>query len=83
MPQNFPEVNWIINQNFVGNVDPNGGTVYTYGDVQLAIWTLIVSNPPNSTDGIGTYTQSHVDDILSQAAANGVNFVERTSGQQL
>ena len=75
MPQNFPEVNWILNQNFVGKVDPNGGTVYTYGDEQLAIWTLIVSNPPNSTAGIGTYTQSHVNDILTQAAANGVNFV--------
>ena len=40
-PENLDLVNWIINQNYVGK--PAGGSLgnYTYGDVQLAIWTLI------------------------------------------
>ena len=33
-PANFPEVNWILNQNFVGKTDTISGGVYTYGDVQ-------------------------------------------------
>ena len=37
---NFDLVNWILNQTFIGEASPSGGT-YTYGHVQWAIWELI------------------------------------------
>jgi len=70
MPQNFPEVNWILNQSFVGKTAADGNP-YTYSDVQVAIWTLI-GTPISS---IPTYTQRHVDDIVSQASTLGQDFV--------
>ena len=39
-PENLDLVNWIINQNFVGQTSPCGGE-YTYADIQKAIWELI------------------------------------------
>ncbi len=40
-PQNFPLVNWIMNQDFIGKVSPISGETYTYGMVQWAIWELL------------------------------------------
>jgi hypothetical protein len=40
-PQNFPLVNWILNQDFIGKVSPISGETYTYGMVQWAIWELL------------------------------------------
>lgn len=55
--ENLDAVNWILNQGFVGQpADPFGA--YTYGDVQMAIWSLIedASTPshmgPTSPDRI-------------------------------
>ena len=39
-PENLDEVNWLINQNFVGKNAGGGLGVYSSGDVQVAIWTL-------------------------------------------
>jgi len=70
-PENMGLVNWIINQGYVGDSSPAGG-VYTYGDVQRAIWTLIEDN--NSTAGLGSWDQDRVDEILADAAADGADF---------
>jgi hypothetical protein len=43
-PENFPKVNWILNQDFVGKISDgcgDGTGVYTFRDVQEAIWRLI------------------------------------------
>lgn len=37
----FDEVNWILNQDFVGKVSPISGETYTYGMIQWAIWQLL------------------------------------------
>ncbi len=37
----FDEVNWILNQDFIGKVSPISGETYTYGMVQWAIWELL------------------------------------------
>ena len=50
-PGNFPEVNWVLNQNFVGTTDTTSGGTYTYGDVQEAIWSLL--GVPGSSSGVG------------------------------
>jgi hypothetical protein len=69
--ENFDQVNWIINQDYVGSASPSGGT-YTYGDVQKAIWTLVEDN--NSSGGLGSWSQTRVDEILADSAAYGVGF---------
>jgi len=70
-PENLDLVNWILNQNYVGKPAPDA-LPYTYGDVQMAIWTLVedVAVPNN----LGTWSQAHVDAILAAAQASGEGF---------
>jgi len=72
-PDHLDLVNWIINQDYVGEAAPDGLGTYTYGDVQRAIWTLVEDG--NSTSGLGAYSQARVDVIVAQATANGEGFV--------
>ncbi len=71
-PENLNLVNWILNQNYVGQPSPFSSGIYTYGDVQQAIWTLIEDTP--STSGLGSWSQTRVDEILADAQANGEGF---------
>ncbi|ACK69281.1 Cna B domain protein [Gloeothece citriformis PCC 7424] len=71
-PQNFDLINWIINQNFVGKTAANG-QLFTYGDVQRAIWTLI--DDINSTSRLGGWNQTRTNQILALAQANGEGFI--------
>ena len=71
-PENLDLVNWILNQGYVGQPSPGCAGTYTYGDVQRAIWTLV---DPNSTSGLGSWSQCRVDEILAAANANGEGFV--------
>ena len=70
-PANMDQVNWIVNQGYVGTVSPGGYGMYTYGDVQRAIWTLV---DPNSTSGLGSWSQLRVDEILAAAALGGPGY---------
>lgn len=70
-PENMDIVNWIINQNYPGKTAPDL-TIYTYGDVQRAIWELVEDNPSES--GLGEWSQVRVESILEEAAASGTNF---------
>lgn len=70
-PENFDQVNWILNQDLLGMPSDAGGD-FTYGDIQLAIWTLIEDTP--STAGLGTYSQDRVDEILFLAAEGGLGY---------
>jgi len=71
-PENLDLVNWILNQGFVGQVSVCGG-IYTYGDVQRAIWALIEDE--QSTSGLGAWSECRVNEILAAAYANGEGFV--------
>jgi hypothetical protein len=70
-PENLDLINWIINQNFVGQPSVCGGN-YTYGDVQRAIWELIEDEQSNS--GLGSWSQCRVDEIVNAAQLNGGSF---------
>jgi hypothetical protein len=70
-PENLDLVNWIINQDFVGQNSPCDG-IYTYGDVQKAIWTLVEDT--NSDQGLGSWSQCRVDEILATAWNSGEGF---------
>lgn len=71
-PEYLDEVNWILNQNFVGKTSPNGLGIYTIGDVQLAIWSLIDDQFDSST--VGPYSQARVDEIVARAKVEGANY---------
>ncbi len=48
-PENINKVNWILNQEFVGEKLKGEGVdlgIATYGDVQYAIWDLVSTLPP-------------------------------------
>jgi len=64
-PQDFDLVNYVINQNYVGQGIP------AY-DVQVAIWTLIDDNLPT---GGQAWSQANVNAIVADARANGEGFV--------
>jgi hypothetical protein len=79
-PQNFDLVNWIINQKFMGKASVCNGA-YTWGDVQVAIWTLLESTvPAECTATVGKWEQCRVNEIVSAAKANGENYVPPCGG---
>jgi hypothetical protein len=69
-PENLDLVNWIINQDYVGQPSPGCGGTYTYGDVQQAIWQLL--DPPSSQQ-IGDPCRTA--EIVAAAFANGEGYV--------
>ncbi len=71
-PENLPLVNFILNQNYVGQSIPGLGVI-TYGDVQRAIWELIDNNPV--TNGLGSWSLQRVNWIITEAIARGFDFV--------
>lgn len=76
-PDNFDLVNWIVNQDFVGETSPGQGGAYTFSDVQIAIWEIIENK--NCTDSfcayVGDFDLVRIDEIVDMAMANGEGFV--------
>jgi hypothetical protein len=72
-PENLDEMNWLLNQHPVGETSPSGLGVYTTGDVQLAIWSLIDDSFDSST--VGPFSQARVDELVTMSLAEGSGFV--------
>ena len=49
--------------------------IYTYGDVQWAIWQLLEDNPPADHSSLGDWSLCRAQEILAAAVANGEGFV--------
>jgi hypothetical protein len=64
-PGNFTKVNWILNQNFVDEESGCGASVYTFLDVQEAIWRLI----ENEEDILAIGNDCRVTEIYDAAYA--------------
>jgi hypothetical protein len=73
-PENLDLVNWIINQDFVGQESACGG-YYTFGDVQWAIWQLVEDDQPGNTSSLNPWSLCRAQEILDAAYANGEGFV--------
>lgn len=73
-PENLDLVNWIINQNFVGQPSGCDGA-YTYGDVQWAIWKLVDDALPLNLGSLGDWSPCRAQEILAAAIASGEGFV--------
>jgi hypothetical protein len=72
-PQNLDLVNWLINQDFIGQASAAGGA-FTLFDIQQTIWTL-VDNTPLGGDLLGLYDANRVAELVSLALANGEGFI--------
>ncbi len=78
VPENLDLVNWILTQDYVGEDGPCVEP-YTYGDVQVAIWTLLedtdIPDEALSEEFLGPWCQDNIDQILQDAQAYGEGFV--------
>lgn len=81
-PENLDIVNWLLNQDFIGQ--PSGVTGedntpedYTAGDVQWAIWLLLNDNVDDRGDlePLGGYSEQRVIEILEVARDEGEGFL--------
>lgn len=80
--ENFDLVNWIMNQNFVGKNSPSGG-IYTFGDVQWAIWELVDDQNCSSCLYLGDdWSTVKGQEIVDAALANGEGY-EPSAGEML
>jgi len=83
-PENLDLVNYILNQDIVGQSSScppayeGDDGIYTYGDVQQAIWYLLEggrSGYPDFEYSLGPWSECRRDEIVADALANGVDFV--------
>jgi hypothetical protein len=72
-PENLDLINYLLNQDFVGQESPGGFGPYTFSDVQRVIWGLLDTH--NSESGLKEWDQNRVDEILADVLANGEGFV--------
>lgn len=72
-PQNMDLVNWVLNQGYVGTMSPGGYGMYTWSDIQRAIWELL-DNEPDGT-GLGVWDPMRVAEITAGAMATGEGFM--------
>ncbi|EAZ88187.1 SdrD B-like domain-containing protein [Crocosphaera chwakensis] len=75
-PDNLDLVGWILNQCFVGKDSSSVGDdlgIFTFSDVQGAIWTLLGEGfgPGSDIPGVN---QARIDAIVNLAQANGTDF---------
>ncbi|MEN8223777.1 MAG: hypothetical protein ABFS05_00320 [Bacteroidota bacterium] len=68
-PEHLDKVNWVLNQNFVGQQSSAYGA-YTASDVQRVIWELVDDNPPTY---VGNWDR--VREILELAYIYGEGYV--------
>jgi hypothetical protein len=70
--ENLDEMNWVLNQRFIGRSSSTGHGVYTSGDVQVAIWTLLDNFFETST--VSNFSLQRVDEIVAMAIKDGKGF---------
>jgi hypothetical protein len=75
-PENLPAINWVVNNLAVGQQSEGGFGAFTMGDFQRAYWLLLENNPNlNVPGGVGSYSNSRVNEIIERALASGLNFI--------
>lgn len=81
-PENFDLVNWLLNQTFIGESSPSGGT-YNFGHIQYAIWLLVDDSVCQEctflTDPTGEWNDdptnvTKAEELAAAAVANGEGY---------
>jgi hypothetical protein len=70
-PENLDSVNWMLNRDFRGETGPHG--IYTWKDVQVAIWRLLEDPVYSGSDPTG-WNVDRVGEITALALAIGDGF---------
>ncbi len=75
-PENFDMVNWLLNQDIVGELSPSSGEAYTFGDLQFAIWKLLddIEDEDCEACALGDFTPEHVTELVELAQEYGEGF---------
>jgi len=73
--ENLDLVIWLLNQDLAGKPAKDCDGSYTYGDIQVALWELLVEGDYSGSRGIGEYSPCRVDELVALAQANGDGFV--------
>ncbi|RYC51402.1 hypothetical protein [Flagellimonas olearia] len=72
---NMNQVNWIINQDFVGTLASNG-EAFTFGDVQVAIWSFVENAQcPTCGNNVGEWSEERAQEIIDLANINGTDYM--------
>ena len=80
-PENFDQVNWLLNQEIVGKIS-SSGSAFTFGDVQRAIWYLIDDSNCVLCEDLGPYSDERALELMSYAMEYGEGFKPK-AGQYL
>ena len=82
-PENFPNVNWLVNQDFIGQESPTyTGEYFTFGDIQRAIWYLVDDSNCTLCEFLGPYSDDRAQELRDLALANGGDY-EPGEGDEL
>lgn len=81
-PEYLDEVNWLINQDYVGKTSLLHGGVFTWGDLQRAIWDLVSPVPDCAGCNLGSWSPDRAEELLNMALLNGSGF-EPTCGERV
>ena len=69
-PQNFGAVNWLLNQGFIGTqASPELGN-YTFGDIQIATWTLVDDSICRECLHTGPYDPARIEMLVAMSLEN-------------
>lgn len=82
-PQNYDVTNYLINQEWVGKASPSGG-VYTWYDVQWAIWILLDNNGntyPAEEHADWPVNKTRTLELVNDAFAHGENYIPSCHGK--
>jgi hypothetical protein len=72
-PETFDEVNYILNQHFIGEPSPGCTGEYTFGDAQRTIWEFIETW--QSSAYLGPWSSCRANEIYDDADDNGDGFI--------
>jgi hypothetical protein len=68
-PENLPAVNWLINQNYLGQISGTG-EAYTMGDIQRAIWALLDDSTCVVCEFLPDFDDARRDELVALALEN-------------
>lgn len=74
-PENFGAVNWLLNNIQAGVTLSTGGTAFTTGDIQMAIWLLVDGDDENKgPNEVGGEDPDRIDELMEMALQH-IDFV--------
>lgn len=75
IPENFDQVNFLLNNYAIGDIAETDGLPFTGGDLQRAIWSLVYGELPSPGGySSGPSSNARVQELIAAASVAGVGF---------